>query len=252
VPPLRAESLGKAMRAPLFWSLALSRCGFEIFWVGWNFHFVEAASALTAGRISLAHLARAYYIPLTVAFNGADIIVGVTLTDRLTSLGRIRTLAILNACSALVMGSLPLVRTEGALTIFALSFGTFAGCREALTRVSLSSLFGTRALGHIEGLHQGIMVCSTGISPLLWAASLTAGGPGLMVPASCLVLLVGATATLLLSACIVPLALPPGDGVGEAKEEEVVAGLMTAQPPQTAPSAEDCEVSRVFTSRLNK
>ena len=213
--PLRANTLKQAVWHPLYWSLALSLSGYEVFWAGFNFHFVEAASGLTSGHVSPASLARAYYLPLTLAFNGADIVVGVALTDRLTPIGRVRALGVLNACCALVMGGLPRVSTEGALIVFALTYGLVSGGREALLRVSLSSLFGTEALGRLEGLHQGISVCSTGMGPLLWAASLSAGGPGRIVGASCLLLLGAALATLLFSRWIVPLAPPEAERDGE-------------------------------------
>lgn len=147
----------------------------------------------------------AYYVPLTICLNGMDIIFGIGVIDRLSPSQRVRLLGATHAVGALVALTILRVRTEATLCSFAVAYGVVAGARETLRVVVLGSLFGTVALGRIQGVHQAVSLLSTGFAPLLWAVSMeVSGGPRPVVGASSAWLLCSAAAVVALSACLGP------------------------------------------------
>lgn len=65
--------------------------------------------------------------------------------------------------------SLLWVRTESGLSAFALAYGATVGMNSACNCVVFASLFGTDALGRIQGVLAGANVASTGSGPVLFA-----------------------------------------------------------------------------------
>lgn len=191
--PLRADTLCEATARPLFWALSANLLLFDVFWAGWNYHFTEAALSLTSdadianvdgGSVDItssrldraSRLARAYYLPLAVWLNGTDIAFGLCVTDRLTARERTLVLAFLTMGCALVAASLVHAHSEAALSLFAVAYGTCCGARESLKYVVLSSLFGTTALGRIQGAMTAFNILSTGAGPIAWAMCLQQTG----------------------------------------------------------------------------
>jgi len=173
LPPLEASSLRAAAGHPLFWCLAALNLFNDIFWAGFNYHFLSVSASLggALGESSELALARAYFAPLSVGLNGAQLGVGLVVIDRVPVASRARLTALVHLAAAFIMSSSLFVRSEAALSAFGFVYGVAAGTRGACLAVVLSSLFGTRALGRIQAVQQGSLVLSTGIGPLLWALS---------------------------------------------------------------------------------
>ena len=204
--PLEATSLRQAAGHPLFWCLAAQNLFFDLFWAGLNYHFWDFATGLMSGGATAVALSRAYYLPLSLSLNAAEISTGLFVTDRLSVRGRVLLLGVLNTTCALVASCSVRAHSELALCLFGVAYGAGTGAREALKNVCLGSLFGTHALGRIQGLHQGFTVASTGMGPVLWALSREcAGGYGPVVVGSCVALglagcVTGMVATFMLRA----------------------------------------------------
>ena len=74
------------------------------------------------------------------------------------------------------------VRTASGLSAFALAYGATVGMNSACNCVVFASLFGTDALGRIQGVLAGANVASTGSGPVLFA--LAHGHWGSFAPAT--------------------------------------------------------------------
>ena len=92
------------------------------------------------------------------------------------------------------------------MVAFALAYGITSGLRNASINVVLSSLFGTAAIGAIQGVHQGFLVASTGVGPLLFALSAEhSGGYTLAIVTAAGCLFAAALVTLVADSCTLGL-----------------------------------------------
>ena len=173
-PPLSSSTLRAASKHALFWCLASLNLFNDIFWAGFNYHYIATVRWFGGAlrESSELTLTRVYFVPLSIGLNGAQIGAGMLFIDRVPVSQIARLTAIVHAATAVVMMGSLLVRTEAALSAFAIVYGVVSGLRGACLSVVLSAIFGTRALGRIQGFHQGCSVLSTGTGPLMWAISL--------------------------------------------------------------------------------
>ena len=173
-PPLSSATLRAASKHPLFWCLASLNLFNDIFWAGFNYHYIATVRWFGGAlrESSELTLTRVYFVPLSIGLNGAQIGAGMLFIDRVPVSQIARLTAIVHAATAVVMMGSLLIRTEAALSAFAILYGVVSGLRGACLSVVLSAIFGTRALGRIQGFHQGCSVLSTGSGPLMWAISL--------------------------------------------------------------------------------
>jgi MFS family permease len=107
-----------------------------------------------------------------------------------------RLLGIAMLLYALAIGTLPLLKTQAQLWIFAALFGLAGGMITVLFFAVWRQAFGARHLGRIQGAAQMLTVLASAIGPLIFAQSAARTGsyfPALWVLAPC-VLLVGIAA----------------------------------------------------------
>ena len=214
-PPLMASSLREAMVHPIFWCLGAQGLAFDLFWAGLNYHFADYARSIRLstlggdgiggiGLVSTASLTRAYYIPLAISLNASEATFGMLATDRLTPWQRALAISLACASCAIIASTSGGAVTDARLVLFGLCYGSAAGMREALRNVVFGSLFGTRAIGRILGVQQGLTVASTGMGPVLWAVSRElAGSYAPAVRIGCLALFLSSVATCCVAAVAV-------------------------------------------------
>lgn len=59
-------TLKEVLRLPIFWSVALSRASFGLFWAGFNYHAVDLMSSLAS--LSQNETANYVFIPMSLAY----------------------------------------------------------------------------------------------------------------------------------------------------------------------------------------
>lgn len=172
-PPLDAATLRSAASRPLFWCVVSLGLIVDLFFAGFNYHFLSIVPTLGEAlqRSAPAQTTMSYFLPLSIATNAVEALLGLVVLDRLTVRSCVLLTAAAHVIHACVCASCLLVHTLSTLSLFALTYGATSGVCNACMKVILPNVFGTRALGRIGGVQRAATVTSTGAGPILWAAS---------------------------------------------------------------------------------
>lgn len=191
--PLAAATLRAAMRHPLLWCLAFMdsiRCifstGFTLTALG-----VVAARSDELSRLGALRAARDVFLPLSIMQNGCTSLFSLFVIDRLSSRRRALATAWAAGVVALVEAAILTVRTEAGLLAWTITYGVATGFYFAVMEIIHATLFGPVALGRVTGFQRAFGTLSTGVGPVVFAAShdLLAGGsydPGIALVAALL------------------------------------------------------------------
>jgi MFS family permease len=176
-PPLPSASLREAARHRIFWSLQLLYASIGFFWGGFNYHCVSIVRSL-GGELSALTPAQttATIFPLMSLMTVLSRLMMGLVIDRWTPTRRVRAVGGISVLISLCAASVTVVRTRAGLLIFATVYGACMAAQGALVAVMMATLFGTQALGSLSGASVGMGVATTGLGPVVFAATFGAYG----------------------------------------------------------------------------
>lgn len=111
----------------------------------------------------------AVYLPLTISTNLVSLVLGVCVVDRLSTISRVRCVALAYAILALTMLISIHMPSVALVRLFGVTLGVYEGSAMALYNVIFASLFGRRHLGKIRGVAVGVGIFLTGLGPLVFS-----------------------------------------------------------------------------------
>lgn len=176
--PLAASSLREAAAHPIFWFRGAVDATFGTFWAGFNYNYISYVSSLGGelAELSAVQIGAAVFVPLAMTTIGMQFVVGTCVIDRLSTRTCMLLVALLHAALALLTYVSLALRSQAELWAWTLVYGCTSGMRGAFSSVLNAQLYGTAALGAINGLSTGVSLGASGIGPLVYSLSLAFTG----------------------------------------------------------------------------
>ena len=135
----------------------------------------------TAG-LSESTTASVIFLPLSICLTATSFATGIAL-DYVTPRRRVRVAGVFYLGMSLVMIFANYITSAGIAVLFGSLYGILVGCMTCMYNIILASVFGTQALGRMQGISNAMGVASTGLGPLLFGAvrdSAGSYGPAIM------------------------------------------------------------------------
>ena len=170
-PLLPADSLQRAVQYPMFWVVAAVQAVAGLFYAGLNFHFVSFVGSLGGELASLSKLevASAVFLPIAATMQTSRFLTFFLVLDHLSPRRLLLLTALTYGLTAVLALACLQLRSTYLLELWASAYGATRGMSAALASVLNVSLYGTEALGVINGASTGIAVAASGLGPVLFS-----------------------------------------------------------------------------------
>ena len=201
LPLLPADSLQRVVQYPMFWVVAAVQAVAGLFYAGLNFHFVSFVGSLGGELASLTRLqvASVVFLPIAATMQTSRFLTFFVVLDHLSPRRLLLLTALTYGLTAVLALACLLLRSARLLALWASVYGATRGMSAALASVLNVSLYGTDALGVINGASTGIAVAASGLGPVVFSLAYDCLGsyaPGVQVGSVCQLVLAIAMAWL--------------------------------------------------------